>query len=331
MTKYLPGLLLTSTIAIISTQLQQLGIIKRMHLSSLILAILLGVLINNIVQLPPAVRPGIQFSMKKILRLAILGLGFRLSLAQVTEVGGKGLILVIVVTFATLIFAKWIGEKLGLSSNQSVLLAAGTAICGASAIAAASSVLPEDDEIEDDITVAIGTITLFGTLAMVLYPVTQQILQLPTLVYAAWTGSSVHEIAQVVAAGFAVGQEGGQYAILIKLTRVLLIIPVTIALGIRQLKKERSSGERKAITIPWFVFGFLAVVLFNSANILAANLVAGLVAIDGFLLSVAMAGMGLETNFAKMRQVGAKPVYAGLWTTLFISLLGLILSGLLFS
>jgi len=331
---YMPGLIFTTIIALVSFQIQSIDVIKEMHLSSLIIAILLGVIINNVFKIPRVFEPGIHFALKKILRLAIILLGFRLSFSQVASIGGKGLILVIIVSSFTMFFAKWLGQSLGLNKNLALLIGTGTSICGASAIAAVAPVIEgESDNIKDDIAFAIGTVTLFGTIAMFLYPMIFKFFHLSPLLYAVWTGSSIHEVAQVVAAGFAAGNQAGQFATLVKLTRVLLIIPLVIILGIRQIKKgkNRSKLNFTKITIPWFVFGFLATVIINSLSVIPEKIVSGLVSFDSFLLTIAMAGMGLETSFDKIKKVGIKPFYVGFAIWIFIGSFAFIIARLLFA
>ncbi len=329
--KVTPGLLLVGMIAWLSMQIQHLDVVQNMHFSSLIIAILLGMLVKNLFRVPPSLDVGIHFAVKKVLRLAIILLGFQLSLGEIGRIGGKGFLLVTVVTAATLIFTMWIGKKLGLDRDLSVLIGTGSSICGASAVAAVAPVI---DAKERDTSFAIATVTLFGTIAMFLYPIVFRIFQLPDLLYAVWAGSSIHEVGQVVAAGFAAGEGAGQFATLIKLTRVLLIIPAAILLGAAQMKRPQTDADPRSIrriAIPWFVFGFLAVVLINSLPLLPKPITQTMVSVDSFLLTIAMAGMGLETSFKNMKTVGMKPFYAGLLTTLFIAIFGFVISALLFA
>jgi len=323
-----PGLLFTATIAWISVWIQHIPFVERLHFSSLIVAILLGILIKNLFPIPNRFHEGIHFSLKKVLRLAIILLGFRLSFTEMTQIGGKGLLLVSIVTTATILFAVWLGKRLGLDKELSILIGAGTGICGASAVAA---VAPVVDAEEKDTTFAIATVTIFGTIAMFLYPIMYKLLHLPSILYAVWAGTSIHEVAQVVAAGFAAGDEAGQFATVVKLSRVLLVIPAAIILGYSMMK-QRDNGEwsTKKITIPWFVFGFGAIVIINSLHILPSQVTNPLIHIDGFLLTLAMAGMGLETSMEKMKKVGMRPFYVGLSTSIFISLFGFLMAKALF-
>lgn len=325
--KLIPGIIVTFILAILSYSLASLPLISYLNLSSLIIAILLGMLIGNLIKLPDLVKPGLVFSSKTILRLAIILLGFKLSITDVSQVGGKGLLIVILTTATTLIFTLWVGKKLQLNRNLTMLIGAGTSICGASAIAAVAPIVKANEE---DTAFAIATITIFGTISMLLFPLIYQILNLPELLYAVWAGSSIHEVAQVVAAGFAAGETTGQFATIVKLSRVILIIPVTIIIGLVEIKRMKASTGTNELIIPWFVFGFLLTIIINSLNLIPAPIVDNIVILDGFLLTVAMAGMGLATNFQNMRKVGTKAFYLGLTTTLFIALYGFILSSIMF-
>ncbi|ATW27361.1 YeiH family protein [Candidatus Formimonas warabiya] len=324
----LPGMLLTAGLAGVSFWLQRLSLISFFHLNSLIIAIILGMVMNNVGKVPAFLEPGITYSFKKILRIAIIFLGFKLSLSDMGQIGGKGIFLVIVVTAATLMFTLWLGKRLGLDRNLAVLIGAGSSICGASAIAAVAPVIDADDQ---DITFAVATVTIFGTLAMFLYPVFYHVFHLPDVLYAVWAGSSIHEVAQVVAAGFAAGEKTGQFATLVKLTRVLLVIPTVLLLGFSTVKKGgENPGFRKG-TFPWFVFGFSLVVLINSFSLIPKQIVDQFVTLDSFLLTMAMAGLGLGANYQKLKRVGLKPLYAGLCISVFISFFSFVLSDWFFS
>lgn len=352
--KLLPGLIFTALLAWFAMYVQTVPMVEMLHLSSLILAILLGMVINNLVKLPGFLSDGIRFSAKKILRLAIILLGFKLSFADVLQIGGKGLIAVTVVTAATMLFTIWLGKRMGLDEKLTMLIGAGTSICGASAIAAVAPVVKAE---EKDTSFAIAAITLFGTLSMFVYPILYKLFHIPEMLYSIWAGASIHEVAQVVAAGFAAGEGAGEFATLVKLARVLLVIPITLILGWREARKtvdeahegndvlsgamlERANNgmagrsEQKAgrgkMVIPWFVFGFLAMVIVNSVGILPTTTVQGIVKFDGFLLTWSMVGLGLETSLEKMKKVGLKPFYAGFVVTVFIAILGFLLANIVY-
>lgn len=326
----LPGLALAALLSLFAVTLSRWPQLKQLlPVSPLMLAILLGAVLGNSLKLPAACKPGLTFAVKKVLRLAIILLGFKISLIQLQAIGWQGLVLLAVCVTGCFFFTLWCGRRLGLGQNLTLLLAAGTSICGASAIVATDAVIEAE---ENDCAYAVATITLFGTLGMLLYPVLQFVLKLPLAHYGLWTGASLHEVAQVVAAGFAHGDISGQMASLVKMTRVIFLIPVTLGLLIWRLRAQQ--GHRRLewakVPIPWFVFGFLAVIAVNSCNWLPASLVGGFNEIDTWLLTLAMAGLGIETRLDKLKATGLKPLWLGLASSLFISLLSLGLIALLY-
>lgn len=320
------GLALAAILAWVAMVLQKLSSRGPIHLNSLIIVIVLGMLIKNTVGVSPTMLAGTRFASKKILRLAIILLGFRLSFAQIASMGFRALGVVFVVVFSTMYFSIWLGRKVGLDDKLACLLGAGTSICGASAVVAVGSVVDAD---EQETAFAIAAVTLFGTLAMFMYPIIYQIGGLNEVFYGVWAGVSIHEVAQVVAAGFSVNSGVGEIATLIKLTRVILLVPVTMTLCIRKVRQQKEPWCWGNVAIPWFVLGFLAVVFINSLGIVPEELTRYIIRGNGFLLTWAMAGLGLETSLAKMKQVGIKPFYVGLMSWFFIAIAGYIMTRIL--
>ncbi|MGE3728807.1 MAG: YeiH family protein [Candidatus Sericytochromatia bacterium] len=297
---------------------------KGLPLSPLLLAIFMGLLLGNLRSWPALYKPGLTFSLKKILRLGIILLGFKISLSQVQSIGWQGLILLSLTVCSSFFFTIWLGKRLGLSSKLSLLLASGTSICGASAIVATDAVIEAE---EQDCAYAVATITLMGTLAMTLYPLAQMALHFSPQVYGVWVGASIHEVAQVIAAGFAHGDQSGQVASLVKMTRVVYLVPVIFGLlawHIRiQSQNETKKLNWKELPLPWFVLLFVGMIGVNSLQILPAKLVQGLVEIDLFLICMSMSALGLETRLDKLRATGLKPLWLGLGASIFISLTSL--------
>ena len=192
-----PGLLLTGTIAAAAFEFRNLSGIAA--LSPLIIAIVLGLAFHNTVGTPAAFKPGVVFSMRRILRFAIILLGLQLSLSQLVEVGGVGLGIIVLTLASTFLFTVWLGHRLGVDRKLVELIAAGTSICGASAIVATNTVTRASDE---DIAYAVACVTVFGSASMLLYPTLEGLLQLSPHAFGLWAGASIHEIAQVVAAAF---------------------------------------------------------------------------------------------------------------------------------
>ena len=329
MIKLIPGLVVTFSLAVVATFLSNLDIIKStVNFSPLIIAILLGIIIGNFIRFPESFKPGIIFSLKKILRVAIVFLGFRLTLQEVASVGLEGLIVDTIMLVGTFLLGVWISRKIfGLDSQMSYLIASGSSICGASAVLATAPVVKAEMH---HAAMAVATVTIFGTIAMFIYPVVYKaglLLDFNDILYGLWTGATVHEVAQVVAAGFAVSLDAGNTATIAKLTRVMMLAPLLIALSFYLAKKHATHGAGvtlRDIPIPWFVFGFIAMVIINSTHVIPKNIVSGINVIDSFLLTVAMGAMGIETNINKIKGVGMKPIYSAFIIFLFLFFGGII-------
>jgi uncharacterized integral membrane protein (TIGR00698 family) len=319
--KAAPGVLLAVAVGAVSFLVSQ----KTPAMSPLIWAILIGAALANVTKLPAVLQPGITFSAKQILRLAVGLLGLRLGISQVLAVGPAGIAVVLAAVAGTFLFSLWVGKKFGLSRSLSTVLGAGTSICGAAAIVAVAGVI---DAKEEETAVGVGTVTLYGTLAMFLYPLIGQLLGMSPDMFGLWAGASIHEVAQVVAAAFSfdAGLTSGsavEVATVVKLGRVLMLAPVAIILSVAFRKSRGTSGGAKVSPVPWFIVVFMATVALRSLDVLPAHVVNGLVQADTLLLAVAMAGLGLDLRWAKVKAAGLKPLYATLLGTLFISLLTL--------
>ena len=313
----LPGLLLAGTIAAAAFGLRTLPGLQ--VFSPMILAILLGILFHNLVGTPAKAKPGITFSLRRLLRLAIILLGLQLTAAQVAEVGPSGLAVIALTLVATFIFTTWLGRLLGVDRKLAELIAAGSSICGASAVIATNTVTRAPDE---DVAYAVACVTVFGSIAMFCYPLLPDLFDLTTRAYGLWTGASIHEVAQVVAAGYQQGQQTGDFATVAKLTRVMMLAPVVLSLAFmatRRAADSRAHGHKAKVPAPWFVFGFIALVGVNSVVTIPAELRDVVVTVTTVLLSLALAAMGLETDIAKLRAKGLKPLLLGAAAFLFIA------------
>ena len=309
----LPGVALTAAIAAAAFALRRLPGVGLF--SPMILATIIGILIHNFMGTPPAAAPGITFSLRRVLRLGIILLGFQLMLSQVVAVGITGLAIILVVLVATFFFTRWMGVVLGVDAKLAELIGAGTSICGASAVIATNTVTQGKDS---DVAYAVAAVTVFGSLSMLLYPLLPGILHLSPQAFGLWSGASIHEIAQVVAAAFQDGDVAGQTGTVAKLTRVMMLAPLVIALG---FAASRKAGEKrgKAPPMPWFVLGFIAVMLLNSVISVPAPARADIVLLTNFLLSMALAAMGLHTDFAKLKREGLRPLALAACSWVFIA------------
>ena len=323
----LPGLLLTFTIAAAAFELRNLSGVT--VLSPLIIAIVLGMALHNTVGTPGTFKPGVVFSVRRILRFAIVLLGLQLSLAQVVTVGIVGLAIIAITLASTFVFTAWLGRRLDIDRKLAELIAAGTSICGASAVIATNTVTCASDE---DVAYAVACITVFGSVSVLLYPALAGLLQLTPHAFGLWTGASIHEIAQVVAAAFQNGADAGNFGTVAKLSRVMLLAPLVLALGYYNARSHQSVGagrvEQPALRAapkPWFVAGFIAMMLFNSLDLIPHGEKIYLVQATTFLLTVALAALGLETDFRKLRAKGWRPLLVGAGSWLFISAFSLVL------
>jgi uncharacterized integral membrane protein (TIGR00698 family) len=308
----LPGLLLTAALAAFAGNLHNLHGFA--GLSPLILAIVLGMAFHNLIGTPVRAKAGSAFAMRSILRFAIILIGMQLTAQQVAGVGLTGLAVIALVLFSTFVFTKWLGARLGVDAKLAELIAAGTSICGASAVIATNTVTGAHDE---DVAYAVACVTVFGSIAMLTYPLFPALLHLSPHQFGLWAGSSIHEIAQVVAAAFQDGKEAGNFATIAKLSRVAMLAPLVIGLGLVRHYGAGSHKQRKPVPLPWFVLGFVALVVLNSLMTVPAATKQAVGQFDAFLLSMALAGMGLETDFAKLRAKGLKPLLLGLSAFLF--------------
>lgn len=313
-----PGILLTALIAVAAIALHRLPGLG--SFSPLILSILIGMGFHNLVGTPARAKAGVGFSLRRILRAAIVLLGLQLTATQIATVGVAGVAVTVLTLAATFLFTLWAGRRLGVDRALSTLIATGTSICGASAVVAANAVVDGGDE---DVAYAVATVTVFGSLSMVLFPLLNTGLHLAPHAYGLWTGISIHEIAQVVAAAFQDGQAAGHFGTIVKLTRVLMLAPVVLILAYVWDRGRGKAEVRRKGTTPWFAFGFLAMVAVNSLVPISDGLHEGAAGITTFMLAMALAAMGLETDVRKLKAKGLRPLALGASAWVFITLFGL--------
>lgn len=310
----LPGLFLTALVAGSAFALRQLPLLA--GFSPMILAIVIGIAFHNMVGTPAWARPGVTFSMRRLLRLAIILLGLQLTAGQVAEVGGRGFAIIAASLLATFVFTVRVGQWLGVDRKLAQLIAAGTSICGASAVIATNTVTDAADE---DVAYAVACVTVFGTIAMFGYPLLPGLLHLDPHAFGLWSGASIHEIAQVVAAAFQNGQESGEFGTVAKLSRVMLLAPMVIGLGLLASRGTGKGQTKARPPLPWFVLGFVALVGINSLVTIPAETKVWIVGVTTFLLTLALAAMGLETDIRKLAAKGFRPALLGALAFLFIA------------
>tara|TARA_R110002049_G_scaffold80280_11_gene204209 strand:- start:1143 stop:2174 length:1032 start_codon:yes stop_codon:yes gene_type:complete len=316
-----PGLLLAAMIAGLAFALRfvpGLGM-----LSPLILAILLGMALRNTLGTPEAAQAGIAISMRQVLRAGIILMGLQLTLGQVAQVGWLGVAVIALSLVLTFGFTIWLGRVLRVDAKLTQLIAAGTSICGASAVIATNTVTRGRDE---DVAYAVACVTIFGSLAMILLPLTESWFALGPRGFGLWAGASIHEVAQVVAAAFQRGDEAGQFGTIAKLTRVMMLAPMILCLGVFVARRRGGQSGGGKAPIPWFVFGFIAMVGVASTGWVPEAVLDPATGVTQFLLAMALAAMGLETDLRKLAAAGLRPALlgAGAWVFIMGISLGLI-------
>lgn len=318
-----PGLILTGLITAAAYGLRELPEVSTF--SPLILAIVAGMLFHNMIGTPARAKAGVTFALRKILRFAIILLGLQLTAAQIAEVGATGLAVIALTLIATFVFTTWLGQMLGVGKGLAQLIAAGTSICGASAVIATNTVTNAHDE---DVAYAVACVTVFGSIAMFVYPLLPGLLHLDPRAYGLWSGASIHEIAQVIAAAFQDGRQAGEFGTIAKLSRVAMLAPMVITLGLMATRRDRRSVVTNASgrpPMPWFVLGFVAMVGINSVIVIPPDVKSIIVTVTTILLTMALAAMGLETDIAKLRAKGLRPLLLGAAAFLFIATFSLML------
>lgn len=306
------GLAATGAIAGLALALAQMTWAQGAGLSALTLAILLGIGFGN--TLFPSVvghtAAGVDFSKSTLLRLGIVLYGFRITFQQIAEVGLAGLVIDMVVVASIFGLAVGLGTRVfKLDRETSMLIGAGSAICGAAAVMAAEPVVRAQAH---KVSVAIATVVVFGTVGMFLYPVLYPYLGFTEHAYGVFAGSTIHEVAQVVVAGKAIGETAASAAVIEKMLRVMLLAPFLLLLSSR-LRRTASSADTSVaaaakVSVPWFAVLFIVVSGFNSLQVLPAAWVAVVVQVDTVLLAMAMAALGLRTQVSAIRQAGVKPL-----------------------
>ncbi|UVK46470.1 YeiH family protein [Mesorhizobium sp. AR07] len=289
--------------------------------SPMILAVVAGMIYSNVLGMPAHAKAGIAFSQRRLLRFAIVLLGFQLTLGQVVSIGAGGVGIVALTLGATFVFTITLGRLIGVDAKLAQLIAAGTSICGASAIVATNIVTDARDE---DVTYAVASITLFGTIAMLGFPLLAPVLGLDQHAFGLWAGASIHEVAQVIGAGFQNGTQSGEIATVAKLTRVAMLAPMVIALGLMARRKNSDQSAARP-PMPWFVAAFVAVVALNSLVAVPPEVKSAMALATTIMLTMGLAAMGLQADISQLRSRGLRPLALAFSAFLFIGCFSLML------
>ncbi len=334
----LNGILFVALFAAAVTSVAALPAVARLGMSPLIVGIVAGALYGNALRddMPASWAAGIHFSARRLLRIAVAFFGLRVSIQEIAQVGLPGLAESVLIVASTLAIGTWAGMKLmKLDRDTAILTAAGGAICGAAAVLAFESSLQSKPHKS---AMAVGSVVLFGTLSMFLYPVLYRAgwLHLDALGVGLFFGGTIHEVAQVVGAASNVSAEATHVATIVKMTRVMLLVPVLLGLGVWLSRPGRhgaahahthahaaGSTKPRKLAVPWFALGFLACVVVNSLQMLPAPATQTLNLFDTFALTMAMTALGIETRVSQIREAGPRALMTG-----FIIYVWLVVGGL---
>ncbi|AIC93460.1 YeiH family protein [Shouchella lehensis] len=321
------GVGLTALLATIATLLAKVPGLTMV--GPLILAIVIGMVVGNYTKAAQNGGEGIAFSSKILLRIGIILLGLRLNFFAIQGLGLTGFLYAIILSSIAFFTVYGLSRKLKMDPSFAVLLAGGTAICGAAAIAAIAPVVKAQ---EKAVALSIATIALIGTLFTLIYTGLYPLLVPEDKPYGIFAGGTLHEIAHVVGASSIGGAEAENHAIIVKMLRVMLLLPLMIFImwWFERKKKVAQSFSFRKLPIPWFVFGFLAMSLVQTFGFLHEDAVQWLLGIAYFLLAMAMAGLGLNVKFRAFQEIGPRLFLAGLGGTIVLVLFGALLIPLLF-
>jgi len=318
----LPGLAAAAAVAVVARLVaQQLP----PAFSEVLVAVLFGILVANSGWLGARTGPGLRFAVQRVLRLGIILLGFRLSLGDVAQIGAGALALVVLMMTVSFTFALLAGRMTHLPPRLALLIGVGTAVCGNSAIVATAPVI---DAEEREVSFAVATITLFGTLAVFVYPLIGHLLSMASPLFGMWTGVAVNDTSQVVAASAAYDAAARDVATVVKLVRNTLMAPLIVLIAWwwgRRHAVERGEVRAGALrAFPLFVLGFLFMALLRTTGIVDRSFAAPIDEVARGCILVALAGVGLSTRVAQLRSIGPRPFYVGFGTAIVMATLSLV-------
>ncbi len=319
---YLPGLLLIGALTLVAMVINHFFPL----VSALLIAIVLGAIAANVRKTHKSLAPGINFSAKHLLRSGIILLGLEVTLSSLAELGWQRLLLVVVIVTLGVTLTIAFGRMLKMSESLVEVIACGFSICGAAAVAGAKDIVKADDT---ETATALALVVVFGTLCIPIVPALASLFNLDPVTAGTWVGGSVHEVAQVVAAGAALGQPAMTVAIEVKLARVVCLAGVVAVLGLLRRRRAQLASEhpenvkKMPALVPGFVVGFLGMVIVGSVIAIPEPVLDVVKIVQTTLLAMAMTGLGFGIRFDELKQIGAKPVLLGLIASLVVSVVAL--------
>lgn len=319
---YIPGILITTTLAVIGRQLS--GLVPKNLISPGVFALLLGMMLNPMVREFTFFKKGTDFVSKKILKLSIILMGASLSFNQVMEVGKYSLIVMTFTLFTAFFFGYYIGKLFNMNWKLSSLISAGTGICGGSAIAAIAPTIEAESK---DIAYSISATFLFDIVMVILFPIAGRYFNMTDLGFGLWTGTAVNDTSSVVAAGYAFSDAAGNFSLIVKLTRTLSIVPIVLIFSYINSRVKSKSNNNEVIKrdkinlkdiFPWFILLFLCMVTIKSLGLISNELSGNISSVSKFFMIMALASIGLNTNFKEVSKSGILPMLHGFIISLLV-------------
>ena len=330
--KIVPGLALSVAIAALACFIESL--ISIHIVGAAVIAMFIGMILNYFLRNTKLFSSGIKFTSKKILKFAIILLGLSLNITTILNVGKMSLLVMIFTLLTCFGGGYFIGKALGLNWKLSNLISAGTGICGGSAIAAISTTIEADD---NDVAYAMSATFLFDMAMIVLFPIMGRAMGMSDEAFGIWAGTAVNDTSSVVATGYAFSEGAGDFATMVKLTRTLAIIPTVITFALIQLRIKRREAVANSVDgselkanfkiskiFPWFILGFLAMSIVASVFTVPAEVVSGTKSVSKFLMVSALAAIGLNTSFSKLKKSGIRPMVHGFIISVLVVIVALL-------
>lgn len=318
--KYLPGVLLSFGIAAVSIFLG--GLLPL--IGSSVLAIVFGIVLNNSMKLSAMFQEGLSYSGKKLLQYSIIFLGFSMSIGQVSETGISSLRISLITILIAFLAAYLAGRFFKMNRVLTILIGFGTAICGGSAIAAASPILEADEE---EIALSISTIFFFNILAVFIFPFLGHLLQMSDAFFGTWAGTAINDTSSVVAAGYTYSPSAGDLATIVKLSRALMIVPACLIFAAYRYIQSKQSAQKTNLKqiFPWFIAWFVLASLVSSLGFLPAAVIPYTKFISQWLMAMALAAIGAKVSFKQFKQAGVTPLLTGAFAWFCVAVSSLII------
>ena len=310
---YAPGIIVAILIAIASKFLS-----NNYEVPAMLMAILIGMSLNFLTEEGKSIT-GLNFSSKNILYLGIILLGSRISFENILSINHYVIILVIAAVILTIIISILLLRILGFQYRFGILIGGAIAICGASAAMAISSVLPKDEKSNERLTFVVLGVTIISTFCMIFYPIISKYLEMSEISAGIFFGATIHDVAQVIGAGFTVSEITGDTATVIKLFRVTLLFPIVLIISIMSYRlKLINNVDRKTPLIPYFIIFFILVVIINSLNLIPTNIKYLLSEMSSWFLLIAIGAVGTKTRLQNLKIIGFLPILSMIMITLFL-------------